>query len=297
MSGTTYTPSLRFAIMTPGDPAVRNQWGTVLDNYITVDEQAITGNAAISINGLTAYTLTTANNASDQARQQLYPFTGTLTGDCTVTLPSVPKVGWAQNGTTGGYNVILTTGGGRTITIASGLTYWYTCDGTNVDAVTLGAAGFGITNLSVPGTLSVTGATTLASTLAVTGATTLSSTLAVTGALTAATAGTTGNQVVNFNQFNPTASANGFIHLPGGVTLQWGNSSTSGAGTAAITFPVAFSSGPWAVNVCAVQSSQPLIGSVASSPAATGSGFTAQCNTIAGAGAATPFYWSATGPT
>src|SRR5690348_16306475 len=104
MSGTTYTPSLRFAIMTPGDPAVRNQWGTIRDTTITLYEQAITGNAAITLSG-TAVTLTANNNAPDQSRQAVYNFTGALVSECIVTIPAEPKVGWVQNNTTGGQYV------------------------------------------------------------------------------------------------------------------------------------------------------------------------------------------------
>lgn len=35
-------------------------------------------------------------------------------------------------------------------------------------------------------------------------------------------------------------SVNGYQKLPGGLILQWGRASTSAAGTAAITFPIAF---------------------------------------------------------
>lgn len=140
MSGTTYTPSLRFAIMTPGDPAVRDQWGQIRDTTVTLYEQAIVGNSPISIDGMTSYTLTANNNASDQARQALYSFAGALTGNCTVTIPPVPRIGWAANYTTGGYNVVLTTGSGITATLAPGLTYFFDCDGINVSPASLGLA-------------------------------------------------------------------------------------------------------------------------------------------------------------
>src|SRR5215469_13139557 len=125
--------------MVPGDPAVRDQWGTVYDNTMAVIEQAIAGGAPISIDGLAAYPLTTANNAPDQARQMIYMFTGALSGTCTITIPAVPKIMLVRNATTGGHLVTLTTGvtGGRTASVMPGLAAWLMCDGTNVDLPTI----------------------------------------------------------------------------------------------------------------------------------------------------------------
>ena len=127
---TTYTPSLRLWQGTPGDPAIRNAWGTDLNTNFALIESAILGTASISIAGLTTYTLTTANGAADQAREYVQTFTGLLTGDCTVTLPNVAKFGFAINSTTGGYNVILSVGAGTTVIVPpDGLPYFYYSDG------------------------------------------------------------------------------------------------------------------------------------------------------------------------
>jgi len=131
---TTYTTDLRFPIMTPGDPSVTNSWGTILNSFIQVLETAITGSSGINIAGLTQYTLTVANNAPDQARQSVYNFTGALTAACTVTIPQVPKTGFVWNQTTGGQDVILTTGatGGENLSVPPGYMMIFVCDGTNV---------------------------------------------------------------------------------------------------------------------------------------------------------------------
>lgn len=122
--------------MVTADPAVRDQWGTIWDATVSVVEQAIAGNSAISLTGFTSYALTVANNAPDQARQAAYNFTGALLGACTVTIPAAPKMGMVQNNTTGGFAVTLTTGvaGGRSIAVLPGQSSWYACDGTNIDA-------------------------------------------------------------------------------------------------------------------------------------------------------------------
>jgi hypothetical protein len=99
---------------------------------------------------LTTYTLTIANGLTDQSRQKLYPFVGALTGDCTVTIPSVVKIGWALNATTGSHNVILKTaiGGGGTLTLAPGLGWVpFYCDGANVSSPVVGSTA--LTTLGV----------------------------------------------------------------------------------------------------------------------------------------------------
>jgi hypothetical protein len=53
-------------------------------------------------------------------------------------------------------------------------------------------------------------------------------------------AGTQTNHAVNLGQFASLAAANGYTKLPNGIIFQWGNASTSGAGSVAVTFPIAF---------------------------------------------------------
>lgn len=130
---TTYTPSLRLAQMQTGDPQVKNNWGVVLDAMIAAVEQAIVGTSPIDLTGRSTYTLTTASNAPDQARQAVYNFTGALTSNCIITIPSVPKVGWIINNTTGGFYVALTTAGGsQSLLLPPQRITLFTCDGANV---------------------------------------------------------------------------------------------------------------------------------------------------------------------
>lgn len=127
---TSYTTSLRLWEGSPGDPTIRNAWGTFLNTNQQLVESAILGNATVSIAGLTTYSLTTANGAADQSRPMVQVFTGALTANCTVTVPNVLKFGMAINQTTGGFNVILTSGGGTTVTVPpENLPYDYFCDG------------------------------------------------------------------------------------------------------------------------------------------------------------------------
>lgn len=137
---TTYTPSLRLWMGQPGDPAIKNIWGTALNTNDSLLDSSITGTAFVDLTGLIAYSLTVANGAPDQSRPQRQSYTGTPLSNCTVTLPNVPKIGIAQNSTTGGFNVILTTGAGTNATIpADGAWYLFSCDGSgNVTLPPLG---------------------------------------------------------------------------------------------------------------------------------------------------------------
>ncbi len=94
---------------------------------------------SVSLTGLTTLTLSANNNATDQARMASINFTGTLSAPCTVTLPSVSKLGWITNSTTGNFNVILKCGGGTERVLPSnGRRSFYSCDGTNVGLVVTG---------------------------------------------------------------------------------------------------------------------------------------------------------------
>ena len=186
-------------------------------------EQGAVGVINVAIGGQTTFSLTTANNASDQARYLWQNYTGALTGACTVTLPNVARVGWASNNTTGGFNVILTAGGGTTATIPPGGTaYFWQCDGSG--DVTLNTIGFGSGNLSVTGTLGVTGATTLSSTLAVTGTATLSATLSVTGTASVAAATSSGHAAQLSQTVGAGATAYGNVTASRSTSVSYTNS-------------------------------------------------------------------------
>lgn len=127
---TAYSPIFRIAEMVPGGPEVKNAWGAIQTASVPLYEQGAAGVISVSIAGMTTYSLTTANNAPDQARYALYSFTGALAGDCTVTAPNVQRIGKVTNVTTGGHNIILSTGAGTKAIIPSdGFVYDWTTDG------------------------------------------------------------------------------------------------------------------------------------------------------------------------
>lgn len=149
----TFTPSLRIQLMTTGGDS--GIWGTIANTQFASYEAAITGDngflggtGGIDLTGLTTYTLTANNGIADQARELLYPFIGTISAPCTVTIPGVVKIGWTLNTT--GQNVILTTGGsGANLTLLPNLgwTFFY-CDGTNVTAPQLSLGSLGPTTVN-----------------------------------------------------------------------------------------------------------------------------------------------------
>lgn len=127
---TAFSPIFRIAEMVPGGPEVKNSWGAIQTASVPLYEQGAAGVISVSIAGMTTYSLTTANNAPDQARYALYSFTGALAGDCTVTAPNVQRIGKVTNVTTGGHNIILSTGAGTKAIIPSdGFVYDWTTDG------------------------------------------------------------------------------------------------------------------------------------------------------------------------
>lgn len=109
-------------------------------------------------------------------------FTGVLGGVAAITFPSGSYTATIVNNTTGGFGLTIKYAAGTTATIPAGGTAQVVGDGTNFKLVSGISAGSG-GSVTVPGTLTATGATSLSSTLAVAGAATFASTVAITGTL------------------------------------------------------------------------------------------------------------------
>jgi len=127
---TTYSPSLKLALLGTGDQS--GIWGTTTNtNLGTLLEQAITGVAAISLTGLTAYTLTNLNGVLDDARNAVLIFNGTPSGAVTVTAPAQNKIYTIVNNTT--TTVAMTVSGGAvSYTVGAGAVQLVYCDAANV---------------------------------------------------------------------------------------------------------------------------------------------------------------------
>lgn len=101
-------------------------WGDKADAALAMLEQAVAGAISVSLTGGNV-ALTTANNASDQARNKTISFTGTPGVTRTVTVPDVPKLSLMINSTDAA--VIVTAGAGLSATLLKGQVAWVLTDG------------------------------------------------------------------------------------------------------------------------------------------------------------------------
>lgn len=127
----TYTPNCRIVQMPTGSNDTL--WGTKANAAFAMLDQCISQGSIISVTGGNV-TLTTANNAADQARSAIIAFTGTPGVTRTITMPNVSKLTWVVNSSNA--SLIFTSGAGTTATVAAGaVALIYTDAATNATAV------------------------------------------------------------------------------------------------------------------------------------------------------------------
>ena len=137
----TFTSRIRLEKQANGENS--GTWGTVLNqNVIDLVDEAIAGYTIVSCSA-TAVELTTNNGSSDQARSAVLELQGTLTSSVDITIPSVSKIYYVKNNTSGSYPITLKTAATTAkTTVAQGGTAPFICDAVNViagqDAVGLG---------------------------------------------------------------------------------------------------------------------------------------------------------------
>jgi len=146
----TYTNSLRFTKQGVGDNP--NTWGIYVNSGdFDMMDQAVAGVISIDISvpnnspPTNIYILSARNGVSDEARNMVLRFTGTLTQDMFVQIPDVTKFYLVSNQTSGAFSVTMQTGLGTTLGVAQGINRLVYCDGINVlpgDPVA-GLAGYG----------------------------------------------------------------------------------------------------------------------------------------------------------
>lgn len=99
-----------------------------------------------------------------------YQFTGTLTSDCYIVVPSTIQQYWVDNATTGAYGLYLQTAGGTPVGAGQGTRGIYYCNGTNVvdaDTSTISLpvspadGGTGLTNYTIGDILYASGSQVL----------------------------------------------------------------------------------------------------------------------------------------
>lgn len=126
----TYTTRVR--LEKQGDGENPNSWGTILNqNVIDLVDDAVAGYTVVSVSSV-PITLTTNDGTPDQSRAAALDFSGTLTADVTITLPSVSKTYFVRENTSGSFAVILKTVGGSGLTLTQSQNTFVACNGTEI---------------------------------------------------------------------------------------------------------------------------------------------------------------------
>jgi len=139
----SYSTDLKLELMVTGENA--GTWGDNTNNNLNLVQQAVAGYEAISIAGGVGTTALVMSDATiSNARNAVIKFTGTITGNRTVTIPnSIEKTYLLENGTTGAFTVAFKTVSGTGVTFSAtdkGFKQVFS-DGTNVVDVPLGVPG------------------------------------------------------------------------------------------------------------------------------------------------------------
>ena len=129
----TYTDRIRLEKQANG--ANSGSWGTVLNqNVIDLVDEAIAGYTIVSCSSA-PITLSSNNGATDQARSAVLEFQGTLTSSVDITIPSVSKIYFVKNNTSGSFPITLKTAVTTAkTTVTQGGTSPFICDAVNVIA-------------------------------------------------------------------------------------------------------------------------------------------------------------------
>ena len=148
----TYVNDLRLNEMATGDQS--GSWGTVTNTNLELIAEAFSyGTEGITTNANTHSTLI-ANGATDPGRSLFLKYTGTLDSNCTVTISAgasatdftVSKMWFVQNGTSGGFDLIITSGSGADVRVPFGQTKIIYTDGAGGGGAVVDA----LADLSVP---------------------------------------------------------------------------------------------------------------------------------------------------
>jgi hypothetical protein len=146
----TYSTSLGIELIGNGEQA--GTWGTTTNNNLgTLLEQAIAGVEGITLTG--DYTLTDFNGISDEARNAVLVFNGSLGAPANVTTPSVQKTYIVRN--VAGNTVTIKTSSGNGVALTNGSSAVVFCDATNFFSAT--TLNFIDGNLTVTGNATISG--------------------------------------------------------------------------------------------------------------------------------------------
>jgi len=153
----TFTTRLRLEKQATGENA--NTWGDKTNVNFDLIDESIHGYLSKSVAGSSDVTLTNSNATADESRQSVLEFTGTLSGDINVLLPTTESRYVVFNNTAGSQTLTVATTGntGTGTAVVQGSHALMYSNGTFVKDI----FSTGINNLTCKGTLSVAGAVSL----------------------------------------------------------------------------------------------------------------------------------------
>jgi hypothetical protein len=135
----SYSSDLKLELMATGEKS--GLWGDITNTNLNIVQQAIAGYEEVSIaGGVQTTALVFSNGLVSNGKNAVIKFTGTITGNQTVTIPdSIEKVYVIENGTVGAFSVEFKTVSGTGVTFAAadkGQKFLYS-NGTNVVDIAL----------------------------------------------------------------------------------------------------------------------------------------------------------------
>jgi|TARA_R100000664_G_C2759834_1_gene150083 hypothetical protein len=157
----TYTTNLRLTKQGDGDNP--NTWGQVLNNVISLVDQAVASYTTVSLGSAATVTLTENQGSQDQSRSAILEFKGSVGGANTsiiVLVPNTPKTYAIRNvvsaNTTATDAIVLRVAGNAGVTVGSGNGYYIT-NGTSCFSVvgetgTAAARDVGVCATEIPDT-------------------------------------------------------------------------------------------------------------------------------------------------
>jgi len=190
----TYTTNIRLTKQGDGDNA--NTWGEILNNVLSLVDQAVGSYTTITVGATSSVALTENQGSADQSRSAVLEIAGTVGGAHTSIFVYLPagaaktyaiKNAVSANTTASDAVVLRVAGQTHGVTVPSGGVGYFFTNGTSVN--TLNASGFSaITTtqadaryVAITGTQTITGAKTFTSTVTITGAVAFTSAVNVSG--------------------------------------------------------------------------------------------------------------------
>lgn len=126
----TFTSNLVLELIATGEQS--GSWGATLNTeVITKIDTAVAGRLALSVAGSSDVTLTAA-----QSLNAIHEYTGAITANINVIVPTVNKLFFIYNNTSGAFTLTVKTSAGTGVAVAQGAKTILYSDGTNVVSAT-----------------------------------------------------------------------------------------------------------------------------------------------------------------